>query len=149
MTTSASNATVPSADVRPPSRTNGLREVVLMSELEPPEDLARVREAVAELDRRLAAVDEDTRRRIPERSVLLVLTDVRREFHARLEGGRFVDLEEYEVGAAPKADARFTMTSQRLHDLLAGKLGFATAWATGRVRVAASPWVLLELRRFL
>lgn len=120
-----------------------------MTQSRDPAALAAARAAVAELAERLDDLDEATRRRIPRRSVALVLHDLGLVMVTRLEDGRFGEISEYDSGDEPPTDARLTMTSERLFELVDGDLGFAAAWATGKVRVSARLGVLLEIRRFL
>ncbi|HET8970840.1 MAG TPA: hypothetical protein VFN19_07265 [Candidatus Nanopelagicales bacterium] len=105
--------------------------------------------AVAELPDRLHGVPEQTRAKIPDRTVSLLLTDLDRGYGARLVGGELVDLTRLPDTRADPADVRLTMTSDSLLDLLTGQLSFVRGWAAGKIRVSASLANVLELRRFL
>jgi putative sterol carrier protein len=81
-----------------------------------------------------------------DRSLSCYLTDLDNGFHAQLAGGELHGIAE---GHDPKAKIRLTSTSDDLVALTDGKLGFASAWATGRVKVTASVFDLLKLRSML
>ena len=110
----------------------------------------QVREAVAELTRRLHEdADDDLRRRIPDRSVALVLHDLGVAYHGRLHEGALVDVVEVDAGDLPEAELRVVTGSDELLALVDGSESFAAGWARGRIRVHAGFRTLLELRRFL
>lgn len=110
----------------------------------------QVRAAVAELTRRLREdADDDLRRRIPDRTVALVLHDLGVAHHGRLHDGALVDLVEVDAGDVPEVEVRVVMSSDELLALVDGSDSFASGWARGRIRVYAGFRTLLELRRFL
>jgi hypothetical protein len=51
--------------------------------------------------------------------------------------------------SVPKADIRFDMTSDDLLELTEGRLNFASAWASGRIKLHAGVRDLLRLRKLL
>jgi hypothetical protein len=51
--------------------------------------------------------------------------------------------------SAPKSDIRFEMTSDDLVSLTEGRLNFASAWASGRIKLHAGVRDLLRLRKLL
>jgi hypothetical protein len=103
--------------------------------------------ALRELAALLASVDSDTRRRnVPERTVACEITDLRTTYRARLgETG----LSDISPGVSDGAQIRLRVTSDDLLALTSGRLNFATAWATGRIRIDASITDLLRLRSML
>lgn len=79
-----------------------------------------------------------------ERTVSLRVSDLDVTFHARLMDGVLRDIA---LGEEPsRAQVRLRCTSEDLLALVDGRLGPAGAWATGRLRVEASPLDLLRLR---
>lgn len=112
--------------------------------------MATVEECEAALHQLAAlfgSVDADARRRnVPERTVACEVTDLRTTFRAQLgEHG----LTGIGSGAPDGAQIRLRLTSDDLLALTAGRLNFASAWATGRIRVDASITDLLRLRSLL
>ena len=84
-----------------------------------------------------------------DRSLSCHITDLDRTFTGRLGGGR---IQVGAVAAGPpahKAEIRLAMTGDDLVALVAGELGFAKAWACGRVRLEAGFRDLLRLRSLL
>jgi hypothetical protein len=63
-----------------------------------------------------------------------------------LVNGQISDLAD---GDDPQAKIRLAVGSDDLLDLVAGRLNFASAWASGRVSVKASFGDLLKLRKLL
>lgn len=109
----------------------------------------QVRAAIAGFLSELDGLDEQTRARIPDRSVSVLVHDLGTVFHSRFTAGRLDPVTEVDAGEDPRTDLRLVMSSDQLLDLIAGRLSFAGAWATGRIRVHARLAVLLDLRRFL
>lgn len=105
------------------------------------------REAITILVQRFESFDHDHRREhVPERTIALTLLDLDLTFRARLSDGQLVDLT---TGSGPKTDIRLIMNSDDLLDLTDKRVTFTHAWATGRVRLDASLFDLLRLRRGL
>jgi putative sterol carrier protein len=85
-----------------------------------------------------------------DRSLSCRLTDLRQVVLGRLSSGAVRDLHVVADGpAVPKADIRLTMSSDDLVALTEGDLQFASAWATGRVKLEAGLRDLLRLRKIL
>lgn len=81
-----------------------------------------------------------------ERTLACRLTDLDAAFHGRLAGGRLVDIAD---GDDPEAKISLTTTGDDLVALLDGKLDIGRALASRRVRIGASPFDLLKLRKLL
>jgi putative sterol carrier protein len=111
------------------------------------------RVALAELAARLAAVDPQTKaRHTADRSLSLRLNDLGCAFRGRISDGTLLDVvaEDGEAKTAEgKAQIRLQCSSDDLLALTRGELGAGSAWATGRLRVEASPLDLLRLRSLL
>ena len=85
-----------------------------------------------------------------DRTVSCRLPDLGQVLHGRLAQQRVQDLRaDAETTALPRADIRLTMTSDDLVALTDGRLAFAPAWASGRVRLDAGLRDLLRLRSLL
>lgn len=100
--------------------------------------------AFARLADKLGQVDEKTRKKVVlDRSVSATLTDLDTTFQGRLRDGGLHDVEE-----TPKSSAqvKLTMSSDTLLALTDGSVGFASAWATGKLKIDASVMDLLKLR---
>lgn len=85
-----------------------------------------------------------------DRTLSCRLTDLGHVVQGRLADGAVQDVHTVPDGEqeAP-ADIRFTMTSDDLIELTEGRLDFAPAWASGRVKLEASFKDLLRLRKML
>ena len=85
-----------------------------------------------------------------DRSLSCRLTDLEQVVLGRLTSGAVRDLSVVPEGpTAPKADIRLTMTSDDLVALTEGRLKFAPAWASGRVKFEAGLRDMLRLRSLL
>jgi hypothetical protein len=85
-----------------------------------------------------------------DRSLSCRLTDLHQVVRGRLSSGAVRDLHVVPDGPeVPKADIRLTMSSDDLVALTDGDLQFASAWATGRVKLEAGLRDLLRLRKLL
>lgn len=92
-------------------------------------------------------VDEQTRaKHVVERSVSLRVSDLNVTWSARLSLDGISDLTTHDDD---KAQIRLTVGSDDLIALTEGRLALPTAFATGRLRIQASPRDLLRLRTFL
>ncbi len=101
-------------------------------------------QAFAKLAAQLATVDADTRRKVVlDRSVTCRLRDLDIVFAGQLRDGGLHDIRQVE---RPDGQIRLSMTSDDLVKLTSGQLNFATAWASGRLKVDASVFDLLKLR---
>jgi predicted lipid carrier protein YhbT len=95
----------------------------------------------------LAGVDADLRRKLAvERTVSCRVTDLALTWWGRLGESGLTDLT---VDPDLKAQVRLSVGSDDLLALVAGRLAFSTALATGRLRLQASPFDLLRLSAFL
>jgi len=105
---------------------------------------AEVKRAIRSLGKKLADADPDPGL-VPERTILCVLPDLDKSYWAHLKDGRLDGLREAEPGE--RADARITARSDDLIALIDGRMGVATAFLTGKVRIDAPVSDLLLLRR--
>ncbi|MFD3549994.1 SCP2 sterol-binding domain-containing protein [Streptomyces sp. NPDC058655] len=84
-----------------------------------------------------------------DRSLSCHVTDLDRTFTGRLDGGR-IRVDAVSPGPpAAKAEIRLAMTGDDLVALVAGELGFAKAWASGRIKLEAGIRDLLRLKSML
>ncbi|MDI5966345.1 sterol-binding protein [Streptomyces sp. SL13] len=84
-----------------------------------------------------------------DRSLSCRVTDLDLTFTGRLAGGRIRDIVTVPGTPAERAQIRLTMTGDDLVDLVGGRLHFARAWASGRVKLEAGLRDLLRLRTLL
>lgn len=114
------------------------------------EPLELLRADVDELVTRLAELDDDGRRRIPDLTVAVTVTDVGIVVTGRLAEGQLVERAEQAAGgSAPSADLRITTTAPVVHALVHHDLPFLTAWTSGQIGVRAGVGLLISLRRML
>jgi len=100
--------------------------------------------AFHDLASRLGTVDPQQRKKVVlDRSLSCKLRDLGVVFAGQLHGGELRDIRQVE-----KADAqiRLTVSSDDLIKLTSGELSFASAWATGKLRIDANVFDLLKLR---
>lgn len=84
-----------------------------------------------------------------DRSLSCRITDLDLTFTGRLAGGRIRDVVAVPGAPAQRAQIRLTMAGDDLVALVDGRLQFARAWATGRVKLEAGFLDLLRLRTLL
>ncbi|WP_448623553.1 alkyl sulfatase C-terminal domain-containing protein [Geodermatophilus sp. URMC 64] len=85
-----------------------------------------------------------------DRSLSCRLTDLGQTVRGQLRSGAVADLHVLPADEPqPKADIRFTMSSDDLVALTDGRLSFGPAWASGRVKLEAGFRDLLRLRKLL
>jgi hypothetical protein len=109
--------------------------------------LPQVAGAVRSVVDRLGDVDPAVRRQYAvDRTVSCYVSDLDVVWSARLCEQGLCDVT---VEDADRAQVRLTVTSEDLLALAEGRLAVPVAWATGRLRVQASPMDLLRLRAFL
>lgn len=84
-----------------------------------------------------------------DRTVSCHLTDLDITFTGRLTDGRLQVLEQLDGPPREPAQIRLATTGDDLVALVAGRLDFARAWASGRVRLEAGLRDLLRLRSLL
>jgi hypothetical protein len=104
------------------------------------------RQALGEIATRLASDPAAAARVNLDRSLACHIRDLDVHFHGRLLAGAVESLTD---GDDPKAQIRLTIGSDDLVALVAGRLNFAAAWASGRASVKASFADLLKLRKLL
>jgi|SRR3954453_1940970 hypothetical protein len=104
------------------------------------------RQALTQIAARLAADPEAAARVNLDRSLACEIRDLKVAFHGRLRNGTITDLTD---GDDPKAQIRLSLSGDDLLALVAGQLGFGSAFASGRVSVKASFTDLLKLRKLL
>jgi len=103
--------------------------------------------ALQGLARQLAGVDAQTRRRhAMDRTVACTVTDLGVVWTGRLTGAGVEGLRR-----SDRADGqiRLTVGSDDLVALTDGRLGLASAWGSGRLRIDASLLDLVKLRTLL
>jgi putative sterol carrier protein len=103
------------------------------------------RQALGELASRLGQDPAAAAKVNLDRSLACTISDLGVSFHGRLNGGALSITD----GDDPAAQLRLTVAGDDLLALVAGRLNFATAWATGRVSVKASFGDLLKLRKLI
>lgn len=111
--------------------------------------MATVEECRAALDDLAAKIASGRGDRKPpslDRSLVCRLTDLGTAFRARLTHGTLQGITE---GDDPKAQIKLTLTGDDLLAVTRGELGFAGAWASGRVKVDAGVFDLIKLRALL
>jgi hypothetical protein len=79
-----------------------------------------------------------------DRTLACRVTDLGTAFHARLSGGRLLDITD---GDDPGAKIALTATSDNLLALLDGRLDVTRAIASRQISVKANPFDLLKLRK--
>jgi hypothetical protein len=85
-----------------------------------------------------------------DRSLSCRIPDLEHVVLGRLSRGSVRDVQTVPDGpAVPKADIRLTIASDDLVALTDGRLSFAPAWASGRVKLEAGLRDLLRLRSML
>ena len=101
--------------------------------------------ALDNLAARMNDLDEDVRsRNAPDRTLSLRLSDLDVAFVGRIHDGSLTDV--IVDGGGERAQLRLQCTSDDLLALTEGELNPAAAWASGRLRIEASPLDLLRLR---
>ena len=104
------------------------------------------RQALGDIATKLSSDPEAAARVNLDRSLACHIRDLNVSFHGRLHDGTLDDLTD---GDDPKAQIRLAIGSDDLVALVAGRLNFAAAWASGRASVKASFTDLLKLRKLL
>jgi putative sterol carrier protein len=104
------------------------------------------RQALHDLAAKLEAAAEAQGRLDFERTVACRLTDLQTAFHAKLSGGRLVEITD---GDDPKAKIALSSSSDDLIALVSGRLDMARAVASRQISLKANPFDLLKLRKLL
>ncbi|MER5865271.1 SCP2 sterol-binding domain-containing protein [Kitasatospora sp. NPDC002040] len=108
------------------------------------------RTALEQLSRNLAGTNGEVRQAAAlDRSLTCRITDLDLTFSGRLRDGRITDVVETPGPPPAKAEIRLTMASDDLVAMVGGTLNFASAWASGRVKLEAGFRDLLRLRSLL
>jgi predicted lipid carrier protein YhbT len=81
-----------------------------------------------------------------DRTLACRVPDLQAAFHARLTGGRLIDIAD---GDDPRAKIVLTADGDNLIALLGGKLDVTRAIASRQISVKANPFDLLKLRKLL
>ncbi len=111
-------------------------------------DAEECRAALEQIAQRLAEVDPDKfAANVVERTISCRVPDLGQAWRTRLHDG---GLDPFAPDTDPgSAQVRLTVDSDDLIALAADELGVAKAWATGRLKIEASIFDLLRLRRLL
>ncbi|MFC7219412.1 SCP2 sterol-binding domain-containing protein [Streptomyces polyrhachis] len=108
------------------------------------------RAALERLSASMGAAQGDLRKAASlDRSLSCEITDLDTTFTGRLRDGRIQDIRAVAGPPPGKAQIRLAMSGDDLRALVDGRLNFAKAWASGRVKVHASLPDLLRLRSLL
>lgn len=108
------------------------------------------RTALDRLSENLARAEGDVRRAAAlDRSLSCRITDLDITFSGRLTDGRIHAVTTAPGPPAERAQIRLSMAGDDLVALVDGRLNFAKAWASGRVRLEAGLLDLLRLRTLL
>jgi putative sterol carrier protein len=104
------------------------------------------RQALHDLAARLDENAETRGKLDLERALACRVPDLGAAFHARLTGGRLVDIAD---GDDPKAKIALIADSDNLVALVRGELDVTKAVASRQVSIKANPFDLLKLRKLL
>jgi hypothetical protein len=111
---------------------------------------AECRAALEQLSRNLGKAEGDVRTAASlDRSLTCWITDLDLTFSGRLRDGSITEVTEAPGRPGERAQIRLSMTGDDLVALVGGRLNFASAWATGRVKLEAGIRDLLQLRKLL
>jgi hypothetical protein len=105
---------------------------------------AEVERSIRSLMKKLADASPDPQS-IPNRTILVVLPDLKTAYRVELKGGKLRALRKAQTNEA--TDARITAKSDDLVALIDGRLGVAYAFLTGKVKVDAPASDLMMLRK--
>ncbi|GAA0405317.1 sterol-binding protein [Streptomyces luteireticuli] len=115
--------------------------------------MATIEECRAALDRlaeNLAGADEGLRNAaMPDRSLSCHVTDLDVTFVGHLREGHIREVRTVPGVPERRAEIALEMTGDDLVALVDGRLNFARAWASGRVRLKAGVRDVLRLRAIL
>lgn len=101
--------------------------------------------AFRELADRLTGADPAKRGDL-DRTLSCSLTDLGVVFAGHLHDGKLTDIRQVTDPSEPKAQVNLSMSGDELLALVAGRSKFASAWATGRIKVDARVTDLIKLR---
>ncbi|MGX1761622.1 SCP2 sterol-binding domain-containing protein [Streptomyces lydicus] len=112
--------------------------------------LDQCRAALDRLAQNLSAADGNVRRAAAfDRSLSCRITDLDVTFLGRLSDGSVQEVTHVPGPPPHKAEIRLSMAGDDLVALVDGKLNFAKAWGSGRVKLEAGLRDLLRLRTLL
>jgi hypothetical protein len=106
--------------------------------------VASVADCEQALHRLAARMAESGANSGPNRSLTCTLRDLEVTFAGQLDSGRLNDI--HRADDANRGQIGLTMTSDDLLAMVDGGLNVASAWASGRIKIDASPMDLLRLR---
>ena len=107
------------------------------------------REALEKLASRITNLNpEDKEKHLAERTVSFRVRDLGVVFLSRM-GPHGLDPISEAPPDAPRAQIRLTAASDDLVELAAERLHAGAAWATGRLKIEASPLDLFRMRKLL
>ena len=113
-------------------------------------DSAECRAALTQLSENLGKAQGDVRSAAAmDRSLTCWITDLDLTFAGRLRDGRIQDITQSPGRPEERAQIRLAMKGDDLVALVGGQLNFASAWASGRVKLEAGLRDLLQLRKLL
>ncbi|WP_371500154.1 sterol-binding protein [Kitasatospora sp. NBC_00374] len=108
------------------------------------------REALEQLSRNMSRSEGGVRKAAAlDRSLSCWITDLDLTFSGRLRDGRIHDIISAPGAPAARAEIRLAMAGDDLVAMVGGRLNFASAWASGRVKLEAGFRDLLRLRSLL
>lgn len=115
--------------------------------------MATIEECRAALDKlsdNMASAEGDVRSAAAlDRSLSCRVTDLDVTFVGRLKGGRIEVLDTLQGPPPDKAQIRLAMAGDDLVAMVDGRLNFAKAWGSGRVKLEAGLRDLFRLRTLL
>ncbi|MET7391180.1 SCP2 sterol-binding domain-containing protein [Streptomyces sp. NPDC005385] len=115
--------------------------------------MATIEECRAALDKlsdNMASAEGDVRTAAAlDRSLSCRVTDLDVTFVGRLKGGRIEVLDTLQGPPPDKAQIRLAMAGDDLVAMVDGRLNFAKAWGSGRVKLEAGLRDLFRLRTLL
>ncbi|HEY2299533.1 MAG TPA: alkyl sulfatase C-terminal domain-containing protein [Jatrophihabitans sp.] len=91
---------------------------------------------------RLSASDPSKRTDL-DRTLTCRLPDIGVIFAGHLHDGKLTDIRRVDDATA---QVKLTMSSDDLIDLVSGRANFASAWASGRIKIDAGMFDLIKLR---
>jgi hypothetical protein len=112
-------------------------------------DITEVRAALDQVVVELDALEAETRHKIPDTTVAVLLRDLDIAFAGQLDAGQLVGIHEIDPAELRSSRLRLTLTSDDLIEVVEGRLSFGRAWSKGRIKVDAHLRDLFELRKFL
>ena len=101
-------------------------------------------QALHELAARLAAADEEHKRKVAvDRTLTCRITDLNVVYSGHLRDGELQDIHLVERS---DGQLRLTVSSDDLVNLVNGRLNIVSAWASGRVKIEGRVFDLIKIR---